>query len=156
MNYDTYQAMTSLQLRCAQILDSNDLTSWPDLFTADGVYQLQSRENFDVGLPLSVMHLTSQAMLRDRVYAAQHTLYHGPYYQRHVCGAPMVTQHSSASIHAESSYIVVRAQRDNLPHILSAGRYIDQLVCQNGTWKFTQRIVVFDNDLIANSIIKPI
>ena len=156
MNYATYQAITALQLRCAQILDSNDLTDWPDLFAADGVYQLQSRENFDACLPLCVMHLTSQAMLRDRVYATQHTLYHQPYCQRHVCGAPLITQHDDARMHAQSSYIVVRTQRDNLPHILRAGRYIDKLVCQDGVWKYAQRTVVFDNDLIANSIIKPI
>ena len=156
MNYDTYQAISALQLHCAQILDSNDLSAWPDLFTTDGVYQLQSRENFDAGLPLSVMHLTSQAMLRDRVYATQHTLYHQPYYQRHMCGAPAIAQHDSASVQAESSYIVVRTQRDSMPHILSAGRYIDQLVRLDSAWKFAQRVVVFDNDLIANSIIKPI
>lgn len=156
MNYDTYQAISALQLHCAQILDSNDLSAWPDLFTTDGVYQLQSRENFDAGLPLSVMHLTSQAMLRDRVYATQHTLYHEPYYQRHVCGAPAITLEDATSVQAQSTYMVVRTQRDSMPHILSAGRYIDHLVHQDSMWKFAQRTVVFDNDLIANSIIKPI
>jgi salicylate 5-hydroxylase small subunit len=156
MDFNTVQAITAMQQRCAQILDSNDLSGWPDLFTAQGCYQLQSRENFDAGLPLSVMHLTSQGMLRDRVVAVSGTIYHQPYYQCHVCSAPMLTTISGSAVRSESSYLVVRTQRDCMPHILSVGRYIDDIVLQDGAWLFAQRLVVFDNDLIANSIIKPV
>jgi salicylate 5-hydroxylase small subunit len=156
MDFTTYHAICTLQHQYAHILDSKDLSTWPDLFTADGVYQLQSRENFDAGLPLSIMHLTSQGMLRDRVYAVMHTIYHAPYYQRHVCGAPCITQAEGGGFLAESSYTVVRTQRDSMPQILSVGRYIDHIVQQDGAWKFKERKAVFDNDLIPNSIIKPV
>jgi 3-phenylpropionate/cinnamic acid dioxygenase small subunit len=39
---------------------------------------------------------------------------------------------------------------------LSVGRYIDRIVLQDGAWKLKERKAVFDNDLIANSIIKPV
>jgi salicylate 5-hydroxylase small subunit len=156
MDFSTTQAIAALLHQSDQILDSNDLATWPDLFCADGQYQLQSRENFDAGLPLSVMHLTSQAMLRDRVYAVAHTIYHEPYYQRHVCGAPLLSLGAQGRVHAESSYLVVRTQRDSMPQILSTGRYIDKLVLQDGVWKFASRQAIFDNDLIPNSIIKPV
>jgi salicylate 5-hydroxylase small subunit len=156
MDFATYQTIINLQQQYAQILDSNDLSTWPDLFTTDGHYLLQSRENFDAGLPLGVMHLTSQAMLRDRVYAVAHTLYHEPYYQRHVCGAPVLSLDDKGVVHAESSYIVVRTQRDNMPQILSTGRYIDRLVQHDGAWLIQSRSAIFDNDLIPNSIIKPV
>jgi salicylate 5-hydroxylase small subunit len=156
MDFTTYQAITALQQHYGQILDSNDLTAWPDLFTEDGVYQLQSRENFDAGLPLCVMHLTSQGMLRDRVYAVSNTIYHEPYYQRHVCGAPSITRVDDHTVDAESSYVVIRTQRDSMPQILSVGRYIDRIVLQGDAWKLKERKAVFDNDLIANSIIKPV
>ncbi len=156
MDFATYQAITTLQQHYGQILDSNDLSNWPDLFTTDGQYLLQSRENFDAALPLGVMHLTSQAMLRDRVYAVAHTIYHEPYYQRHVCGAPVVSVDDHGVVHAESSYIVIRTQRDNMPQILSTGRYIDRIVQSDGAWLFQSRSAIFDNDLIPNSIIKPV
>ncbi len=156
MDFATYQAITTLQQRYAQILDSNDLSTWPDLFTTDGQYLLQSRENFDAQLPLGVMHLTSQGMLRDRVYAVAHTIYHEPYYQRHVCGSPVLTVGDQGMVHAECGYIVIRTQRDNMPQILSTGRYVDRIVQQDGAWRFQSRSAIFDNDLIPNSIIKPI
>ena len=160
MDFITYQAITSLLLQSAHILDSDDLSTWPDLFMPDGQYRLQSRENFDAGLPLSVMHLTSQAMLRDRVYAVAQTIYHEPYYQRHVCSAPALLMDAQGDadggVQAQTSYIVIRTQRDKMPQILSTGRYIDHIVQRDGAWLFQSRSAIFDNDLIPNSIIKPV
>jgi salicylate 5-hydroxylase small subunit len=156
MDFKIYSEVQTLHLRYAQILDSNDFAAWPDLFTPECVYKIQSRENFDAGLPLCILSFESQAMLRDRVYGAQNTIYHDPYYQRHIVSAPLLTSSDGAVIEAETSYLVIRTHRDQLPEILSAGRYIDQMVRVEGALKFASRVCVFDNDLIANSLIKPI
>jgi salicylate 5-hydroxylase small subunit len=156
MDLQNFIDVQALHLRYAQILDSNDFAAWPDLFIADGVYKIQSRENFEAGLPLCILHFESQAMLRDRVYGAQHTIYHDPYYQRHVVSAPLITEVQGDVIEAETSYLVLRTHRDKMPEILSVGRYIDRMVHDGTALKFAQRVCVFDNDLIANSLIKPI
>jgi hypothetical protein len=59
---------------------------WPEFFTEDGRYHVQARENFDRQLPLSLMALESKGMMKDRVYGITQTIYHGPYYTRHVVG----------------------------------------------------------------------
>lgn len=156
MNFDDYLALNSLLQRSAHVLDSNDLSTWPDLFTADCRYKLQSRENFDAGLPLCIMDYESQGMLRDRIYGVQNTIYHDPYSQLHVCSAPQVLRFDANEIECESSYIVTRVQRDGMPQILSVGRYIDLIVRVDGEWRFKTRTAVFDNDLLPNSVIKPI
>ena len=156
MQFSTYLQLTELLQRCAALLDSNDLSIWPDLFMPDGHYRLQSRENFDASLPLCIMDYESQGMLRDRIYGVQQTIYHDPYSQRHVCSAPLITRFTDARIECESSYIVTRIQRDNMPQIISTGRYIDVVVVDNGTLKFASRTAVYDNDLLPNSVIKPI
>jgi salicylate 5-hydroxylase small subunit len=153
---DIFAQVQALHLRYAHVLDSNDFAQWPDLFTPECVYKIQSRENFDAGLPLCILSFESQAMLRDRVYGAQNTIYHNPYYQRHIVSAPMITSGSDEAVQAETAYLVLRTHRDQLPEILSVGRYIDRMVPVDGVLKFAQRICVFDNDLIANSLIKPI
>ena len=146
----------NLHLRYAQTLGSNDLSAWPEFFTDDGIYKLQSRENHDRQLALCTLSFESKAMMADRVYGVVNTLYHDPYSQRHVCGVPLITQAEDGGITCESSVLVIRTHRDALPHILSAGRYLDKLVDVNGELKFSERLVIFDNDLIANSIIKPV
>jgi salicylate 5-hydroxylase small subunit len=156
MDFNLFSEVQSLHLRYAQILDSNDFATWPDLFTTECVYKIQSRENFDAGLPLCILSFESQAMLRDRVYGAQNTIYHDPYYQRHIVSAPLISSSDDDEIEAETAYLVIRTHRDQLPEILSAGRYIDRMVRVDGVLKFASRVCVFDNDLIANSLIKPI
>jgi salicylate 5-hydroxylase small subunit len=156
MDFTTFSEVQALHLRYAQILDSNDFAAWPDLFTPECVYKIQSRENFDAGLPLCILSFESQAMLRDRVYGAQNTIYHDPYYQRHIVSAPLITSIDGDVVVAETAYLVIRTHRDQLPEILSAGRYIDRMVRLDGVLKFASRVCVFDNDLIANSLIKPI
>lgn len=156
MQFSIYLQLTDLLQRSATLLDSNDLSTWPDLFMIDGRYRLQSRENFDAGLPLCIMDYESQGMLRDRIYGVQQTIYHDPYSQRHVCSAPMITSFSDTRIECESSYIVTRTQRDNMPQIISVGRYIDVIVLDGGAMKFESRTAVYDNDVLPNSVIKPI
>lgn len=156
MNFNDYLQLNALLQQSAHLLDSNDLSTWPDLFVQDGRYKLQSRENFDAGLPLCIMDYESQGMLRDRIYGVQNTIYHDPYSQRHVCSAPVISSLSDSEIHCESSYIVTRTQRDGMPQIISTGRYIDVIVRDADVLKFKVRTAVYDNDLLPNSVIKPI
>lgn len=144
-----------LHLQYAQVLDRNDFSAWPDLFTPECLYTVQSRENHDAGHPLCILRLESQAMLRDRVYGAMKTIYHAPYYQRHIVSQALISKHDD-SIEAETAYLVLRTHRDKLPEILSTGRYLDHMVRTPDGLRFAQRCCIFDNDLIANSLIKPI
>jgi 3-phenylpropionate/cinnamic acid dioxygenase small subunit len=72
----------------AAALDEKRFDDWPEFFLEDGRYTVQARENFDRGLPLALMALESRGMMKDRVYGVTQTIYHGPYYTRHVVGPP--------------------------------------------------------------------
>jgi salicylate 5-hydroxylase small subunit len=146
----------ALYANYSAVLDNGELQSWPDFFTDDAIYKLQSRENFDRGLPLATLSFESKGMLKDRVFGATDTLFHDPYYQRHIVGLPRILGHDSTGIHCEANYVVIRTKRDALPEVLSVGRYIDHVVTTADGLKFAQRLVIFDNDLIANSLIYPI
>ena len=56
----------------------------------------------------------------------------------------------------EASYLVIRTKHDAMPEILSVGRYLDRIVATPEGLRLAERLVIFDNDLIANSIIDPI
>ncbi len=79
-----------LYQRYAEIVDSADWDAWVELFTDDCLYRVQPRENHERGLPLATLSLSSKAMLRDRAYGIRETLFHDPYYQRHVVSAPRI------------------------------------------------------------------
>ena len=51
-------------------------------------------------------------MLKDRVYGIRETLFHDPYYQRHVVGAPLVRSREAGRIESEANYAVFRTKLD--------------------------------------------
>lgn len=156
LEFDTWRRLQTLYSDYARTLDDAHYARWPEFFTDDAIYKVQSRENHDRGLPLAAIALESKAMLRDRVIGATDTIFHDPYYQRHVVGAPVVLGQDGAGLHCEASYLVVRTHRDSMPEILSVGRYRDLVVDTAAGLRFAQRLCIFDNDLIANSLIYPI
>lgn len=158
MTADQWIALQALYADYAACLDARELARWPDFFTEDAVYRLQSRENFERGLPLATLAFESRAMLKDRVFGAAETIYHDPYYQRHVVGAARVLAEDEGGrgLRCEASYVVIRTKRDAMPEILSVGRTVDRVVATPEGLRFAERLVIFDNDLIPNSIIDPL
>ncbi|MBW8314266.1 MAG: aromatic-ring-hydroxylating dioxygenase subunit beta [Thiobacillus sp.] len=157
IDFDTWQALQQLYSDYASAVDSGQWELWPEFFTTDGVYKLQPRENHERGFPLSTLAFDSQAMLRDRVYGIQETLFHDPYYQRHVVGAPVLREvDAQGRWHCEANYAVFRTKLDGASTVFNVGRYLD-IVTQTSTGlKFAQRHCVYDSEMIPNSIIYPI
>ncbi len=105
---------------------------------------------------MCTLALTSQGMLKDRVYGIQETLFHDPYYQRHVVGAPIVRRVVNGRIHSEANYAVFRTKYDQISTVFNVGRYIDTIVQTPGGLKFEERLCVYDSEMVPNSIIYPI
>jgi salicylate 5-hydroxylase small subunit len=139
-----------------EMLDRGDYDAWVDQFTEDCFYRVVPRENFDAGLPLSIMALESQAMLKDRAYGIVNTLFHAPYYQRHVIGVAQVLNDDGVTIKATANYSIFRTKPGSISEVYNVGRYIDQFVWQGGVLKLKERLCVFDSELILNSLIYPI
>jgi salicylate 5-hydroxylase small subunit len=114
------------------------------------------RENHERGFPLATLAFESKGMLRDRVYGIKETLFHDPYYQRHVVGAPLVRSVDAGRITSEANYAVFRTKLNELSTVFNVGRYLDTVVRTPAGLKFESRVVVYDSEMIPNSIIYPI
>lgn len=147
----------ALYADAAAALDERRFDDWIDCFTDDCEYVVQPRENFDRGLPLATMMLESKGMLRDRIYAIGETLFHAPYHQRHVVGPVRVVAAEDARLRVEAGYAVFRTKVQQPSEVFNVGRTIDTVVRDgDGLWRFASRRVVFDSELIPNSIIYPV
>ena len=156
INFETHLALTRLYADYALAVDSGNWDLWPEFFLDDGIYKLQPRENHERGFPLATLSFTSKGMLKDRVYGIQETLFHDPYYQRHLVGAPVVRRVEAGRIHSEANYAVFRTKLDKLSTVFNVGRYIDTIVQTPDGLKFAERLVVYDSEMIPNAIIYPI
>lgn len=149
-------ALADLYSDYAACLDEGRLEEWPEFFTEDCLYRVVPRENYERGYPLSTLAFESKGMLKDRVYSVVNTLFHAPYYQRHIVAAPRIRSASDGVVRAEANYVVIRTRHDQPSEVFNAGRYIDVVVQEDGRYKFRERLCVFDSELIPNSIIYPI
>ncbi len=156
MDFKTYFELLNLYSDYAMVCDSAEWEKWPEFFVEDGTYRLQPRENFEQGLPLCLLALESRNMIRDRVYGVKETMYHDPYYQRHIVGTPRILSVVGDTITSEANYTVIRTKFDGDSTILSVGYYHDVIVKTPEGLKLQSRLCVYDSEMIANSIIYPI
>jgi len=158
--FKTYFELLNLYSDYAMVCDSADWEKWPEFFVDEGTYRLQPRENYEQGLPLCLLALESKAMIRDRVYGVKETMYHDPYYQRHIVGTPRVISVErdiyGERILSEANYAVIRTKLDGESTVFNAGFYRDVVVRTPEGLKLRSRLCVYDSEMIANSIIYPI
>jgi salicylate 5-hydroxylase small subunit len=156
MDFQDYFDLSQLYANYASAVSSGDWEKWPEFFTDDCTYRLQPRENFDRGFPLATLSFESKGMLKDRVYGIRETLFHDPYYQRHVVGAPVIMKAEADRFECEANYAVFRTKLSELSSVFNVGRYIDVIVRTEAGLKFSSRQVIYDSEMIPNSIIYPL
>jgi salicylate 5-hydroxylase small subunit len=153
LNFEDWLALNQLYADYAHTVDAAQWDRWTEFFTDDCVYRVQPRENHERGFPLATLSLTSKGMLKDRAYGIQETLFHDPYYQRHVVGVPLVHEVSAERIRCEANYAVFRTKLSEPSTVFNVGRYLDVVVRTPQGWKFAVRECIYDSELIPNSLI---
>lgn len=152
----TFLDLVRLYSDYAAAVDAAQWDKWVAFFVDDCEYKIQPRENHERGFPLSTLALLSKNMLKDRVYGIHETLYHDPYYQRHVVGLPVIREEVDGEIVAEANYAVFRTKLSGESTVFNVGRYLDRLRREGGELKFVSRLCIYDTEMIPNSIIYPI
>ena len=156
INFETHMALGRLYADYALAVDSGHWDLWPEFFTEQCVYKLIPRENHERGFPLATLSFDSKGMLRDRAYGISETLFHDPYYQRHVVGAPLIRKTGEGRYACEASYAVFRTKLSQLTTVFNVGRTLDEIVQTEHGLRFQSRLVIYDSELIPNSLIYPI
>ena len=140
----------------AAALDERRFDDWPGFFLPEGQYKVQARENFDRQLPLALIALESQGMMKDRVYGITQTIYHGPYYTRHVVSPAQVLGEEDGHIRAQAHYAVFRTRPGDASEVYNVGRYIDTIARTPAGLKLASRLCVYDSEMVLNSLIYPV
>jgi salicylate 5-hydroxylase small subunit len=102
------------------------------------------------------MMAESRGMLKDRIYGIRNTLYHQPYYQRHIVSGLFIREAKGDIVRTQANYAIFRTKQNEISEVFNVGRYLDTVVVEDGRLKFREKICVFDSELIPNSLIYPI
>lgn len=149
------EELEDLYAEYSEIIDGGSLERWPGLFTEPCLYRIVSKENYDKGLPLSLMRCESQGMLKDRAFASQKLNVYGPRTWRH-CITQIRAQVDGDQIAARANFAVFETLHDQHTRVLCTGRFLDKLVRTEAGLKFREKICVYDSALIPGSIVLPL
>lgn len=148
--------LIQLYANYASVLDRGDWYEWPEFFEDECSYIVQPRENHERELPLATLYLKSKGMLKDRAYAVKETLFHDPYYQRHVIGMPRIINSKDGIIETETNYAVFRTKPSEMSTVYNVGRYLDKIKRTEDGLKFAAKKCIYDSEMIPNAMIYPI
>ena len=166
LSFEDWLALNQLYADYAHTVDAGQWDRWTEFFTDDCVYRVQPRENHERGFPLATLAFEGLGMLRDRAYAIRETLFHDPYYQRHVVGLPRLLGPAGVdALHragategwrVEVPYAVFRTKLSQPSTVFNVGRYLDTVVRTEAGLRLAARECVYDSEMIPNSLIYPI
>jgi 3-phenylpropionate/cinnamic acid dioxygenase small subunit len=137
-------------------LDEERFEEWPEFFTDDAIYRVMPRENFERGLPIATLHCESKGYLKDRVVAIRQTIVYAPRYMRRLVSNIRILGWQDGDLAVRANYAAFETLRDELTRVYSVGRYHDTLVDVGGNLKFKEKLVIFDSELVLNSLIYPL
>ena len=156
-------AAPELRLRLADLytayqtaLDEGELERWPDFFTANCLYQVLPRENYESGLFAAVMFAESRAMLADRVVALKNAMFFAPRIIRRLTGNICLRAIEPDGLHLTASFALFQTMVNEPSELLLCGRTYDRVVDDGGALRFAERICVTDSTSVPTSLIYPI
>jgi anthranilate 1,2-dioxygenase small subunit len=149
------EAVEDFYAEYAEVIDGGALERWPELFVEPCLYRIVSKENYDKGLPLSLMRCESLGMLKDRAYASKELNVYAPRTWRHSI-TQIRAREAGEQIAARANFVVFETLHEQHTRVLCAGRYLDTMVRTEAGLRLREKICVYDAALIPGSIVMPL
>ena len=156
MDVELQLAVENLLARYVHAIDDDRLEEWPAFFVEEGRYRIITTENFERGLPLSIIYADSRAMLADRVSALRHANIYEAQRYRHVLGAPQLIDSANGALRARTSFMVARVMHTGDTMLFATGRYEDRIVLDGGEARFAEKTVIIDSRQVDTLLAIPL
>jgi 3-phenylpropionate/cinnamic acid dioxygenase small subunit len=137
-------------------LDGGRYEDWPAFFTEDCLYRIVPRENQDRGMPIATVHCEGRGYLMDRVQAIRNTSVFAPRYIRRLISNIRIVGWKDGLLETRVRYAAFETLLDQLTQVFSVGEHRDRIAVVEGKLLFQEKLVVFDSELVANSLIYPL
>jgi anthranilate 1,2-dioxygenase small subunit len=153
---ETRDAISRLMMEYVHAIDNDEVERWPDFFTEEGIYQIIPRSEYEQGRLIGIWYCEHRGMFEDRVSAYRSVNVYEPHVYRHVIGPTEVVQADGSAYHTQTSYLLVRTMHDGTMMLFSAGRYVDEVVCEGPSARLRKRVVVTDSACYDTLVVIPI
>lgn len=152
----TVFAILDLYSDYALCLDERRFEDWPGFFAESCRYEVQSRENRDLGLPGAMIFCDSRGAVEDRVTVLRDTLTYPYLHIRHLIANVRVHGEREGVFETSASYLVLHSTEEGETRIYSTGKYEDEIVFEPDGPRFRKKIVIADTFAIDNLLAVPL
>lgn len=149
-------AAQDLMDRYAELINSDRLEEWVDLFTEDSVYQVIPRNNFLQNLPASLMICTNKNMLRDRIVSLRNANEYNPHQDRHIISGVRVTAQDADGWRLQANYALFQTDIDGRSRLFSVGEYRDTVRFEDGRLLFSEKRAIVDTFAVPTLLATPV
>jgi anthranilate 1,2-dioxygenase small subunit len=140
----------------AELIDSDRLEEWLELFTEDARYDVIPRENVEQGFRLSLMVCSNKAQLRDRITALRQANEYNLHYDRHLIGSVRVRPSPDGTFEIGANYAVFQTTLEGQSRLFSAGCYRDRVRMIDGRMRIYDKRVIVDTFSIPTLLATPL
>lgn len=142
----------------AALLDEERFAEWPGLFAGSPCrYEVLSRENVDLGLPVPIMSCYSHGMVRDRVaMLVQGTLTYRKMHLLRQVSNVRAEAATDGSVIARAGITVFQSDEEGVSSLYIVGRYHAHLIRHQESFRITAMSVVVDSFGIDTMLAVPI
>jgi len=139
-----------------ELIDSDRLEEWLDLFTEDATYTVIPRENVEQNLPAAIILCPNKNVLRDRISSLRNANEFNLHYDRHLVSSIRVKPHAENVWLMEANYAVFQTTLEGQSKLFSVGRYRDKIRLDGGNLRFCEKYVVVDTFSIPTLLATPL
>lgn len=142
----------------AALLDDERFAEWPGLFAENPCrYEVLSRENVDLGLPVPIMSCYSHGMVRDRVaMLVQGTLTYRKMRLLRQVSNVRAEAAADGTVIARAGITVFQSDEEGVSSLYIVGRYHAHLARHHESFRITAMSVVVDSFGIDTMLAVPI
>ena len=140
----------------AHCLADGEFEAWPQFFDENAHYQIISRESFEAGLPIGVMHCDGRGMFEDRIRALRRASIFEPHVYCHLLGRPRIFPDDNGSYGVRTNLQVLRTMQDGRTDTFATGKYLDRIALDDAGCRILERKVVLDSRRIDILLVVPL
>ncbi|MBL0419199.1 nuclear transport factor 2 family protein [Ramlibacter sp. AW1] len=149
-------ALDDLYQAYATALDEQRYDDWPGFFRDDALYRIVPKDNFDLQLPIALMHCEGRLMMADRVTAIKEAAMIRPRHLRRFVTPARLAGAEGELLRVRANVLLVETLHHQSTRLVLSGVYHD-LVERNGEgFRLAERICVYDSLLLPDSVVEPV
>jgi anthranilate 1,2-dioxygenase small subunit len=145
-------AVCDLLAEYGALIDLAQFDEWLALFAEECRYQVIPRENYDRGLPASLVFCDSRAMLEDRIRALREANKYNIHTDRHIIGLPRLSDNGLV----EAPFAVYQTDQEGETRLFATGLYRDRIEMGGRGPKIRDKLILLDTFAVPTLLSTPL